>query len=378
MGGCFAGLLVEGPWCNPWISGEPNHLENNFPGSSERNRKRTTPSEILNDAIDEKNPPLVCRIPSAVSIVWWLLCSSAKVYLYISHLPWICSRKFGNSSKNTSYQMMIKHGDQIHKRIPKNSTLRKKTRHQGTEQGGNIASNTTPKKLLDHWSKMRRVPPELSDTTIHFFHSFLLTFWKPFHDVPCVKGFQNGMLFITSPPERVEMFNIPPIPHELPCFSSFLPTNPNWLVTHQLHRRFVSHQTIGAHARQCATALGAGSWGWSFFFVFFLRSNHQSWQMILHSFNIFHPCLFCHFVFFWGDSAWKLSWLNMWDPSQITTWRIGTTCRKTQMLGEFQRILLNRAGFQFPMRNFDWVLPITLEKQWIVKGQGWLPFIKNE
>ena len=268
-GGCFAGLLVEGPWCNPWISGEPNHLENNFPGSSERNRKRTTPSEILNDAIDEKNPPLVCRIPSTVSIVWWLLCSSAKVYIYISHLPWICSRKFGNSSKNTSYQMMIKHGDQIHKRIPKNSTLRQKTRHQGTEQGGNIASNTTPKKLLDHWSKMRRVPPELSDTTIHFFHSFLLTFWKPFHDVPCVKGFQNGMLFITSPPERVEMFNIPPIPHELPCFSSFLPTNPNWLVTHQLHRRFVSHQTIGAHARQCATALGAGSWGWSFFFVFF-------------------------------------------------------------------------------------------------------------
>lgn len=143
-GGCFAALLVEGPWCNPWISGEPNHLENNFPGSSERNRKRTTPSEILNDAIDEKNPPLVCRIPSAVSIVWWLLCSSAKVYLYISHLPWICSRKFGNSSKNTSYQMMIKHGDQIHKRIPKNSTLRQKTRHQGTEQGGSLPEHLTP------------------------------------------------------------------------------------------------------------------------------------------------------------------------------------------------------------------------------------------
>lgn len=271
-GGCFAALLVEGPWCNPWISGEPNHLENNFPGSSERNRKRTTPSEILNDAIDEKNPPLVCRIPSAVSIVWWLLCSSAKVYLYISHLPWICSRKFGNSSKNTSYQMMIKHGDQIHKRIPKNSTLRQKTRHQGTEQGGEYRFKYHPQKTP--WSLIKN---EEGATRIKWYYYTLLPFLPDdfLKTVPwcslCQRVFGMECCLSQALLKELKCLTSHQSPMNYHVFLRFLPTNPNWLVTHQLHCPW-SHQTIGAHARQCATALGA-CWGWSFFIFFAFKSS---------------------------------------------------------------------------------------------------------
>ena len=259
-GGCFAALLVEGPWCNPWISGEPNHLENSFPGSSERNRKRTTPSEILNDAIDEKNPPLVCRIPSAVSIVWWLLCSSAKVYLYISHLPWICSRKFGNSSKNTSYQMMIKHGDQIHKRIPKNSTLRQKTRHQGTEQGGEYRFKYHPQKTP--WSLIKN---EEGATRIKWYYYTLLPF-LPFDFLKTVPW--------CSLCQRFSEWNVVyhKLSHELHCFSSFFTNQSQLTGDTSASPPFFSHQTIGAHARQCAAALGAVK-GMKFFFFFAFKSS---------------------------------------------------------------------------------------------------------
>lgn len=220
---------------------------------------------------------------------------------------------------------------------PKIPPLDKKHATKAPSRGGNIASNTTPKKLLDHWSKMRRVPPELSDTTIHYFHSFLLTFWKRFHDVPCVKGFQNGMLFITSSPMNYTVF------------LRFLPTNPNWLVTHQLHRPW-SHQTIGAHARQCATALGA-CWGWSSFF--FWRSNHQSWQMILNSFNIFHHFSFVILFFFLRRFCVETFLTQYVESIKTTTWRIfhlpkspnawWVPTNPTQQLGPVQ----------IPMINFD-------------------------
>lgn len=336
-GGCFAALLVEGPWCNPWISGEPNHLENNFPGSSERNRKRTTPSEILNDAIDEKNPPLVCRIPSAVSIVWWLLCSSAKVYLYISHLPWICSRKFGNSSKNTSYQMMIKHGDQIHKRIPKNSTLRQKTRHQGTEQGGEYRFKYHPQKTP--WSLIKN---EEGATRIKWYYYTLLPFLPDdfLKTVPwcslCQRVFGMECCLSQALPWITLFF-----------FVFYQPIPTDWW-----HISFTNPLKSPDHRSTCPTmrhSLGSCEGDE----VFFLRSNHQSWQMILHSFNIFHHFSFVILFFFLRRFCMETFLTQYVGSIKTTTWRIfhlpkspnawWVPTNPTQQLGPVQ----------IPMRNFD-------------------------
>lgn len=202
---------------------------------------------------------------------------------------------------------------------------------------------------------MRRVPPELSDTTIHFFHSFLMTFWKRFHDVPCVKGFSAWNVVYHK------------LSHELHCFSSFFTNQSQLTGDTSASQTPWSHQTIGAHARQCATALGAVK-GMKFFFCVQIIKAGRWFFIVSTSFTI-SLLSFCSF--FWGDSAWKLSWLNMWDPSKLPREEF-FTCRKAQMLGEFQRIPLNN----WDRCKFLWEILINTGKAVHYEGQGWLPFIK--
>lgn len=155
---------------------------------------------------------------------------------------------------------------------------------------------------------------------------------------PVSKGFRHGMLFITSPPERVEMFNIPPIPYELPCFSSFF-TNQSQLTGDTSASPPLKSPD---HRSTCPTmrhSLGSmlGMKFFHFFGVQIIKAGR--WFFIVST-------SFTHFsfviLFFFLRRFCVETFLAQYVGSiKTTTWRIGTTCRKTQMLGEFQRIPLN-------------------------------------
>lgn len=184
---------------------------------------------------------------------------------------------------------------------------------------------------------------------------------------PVSKGFRHGMLFITSPPERVEMFNIPPISYELPCFSSFF-TNQSQLTgdtSASLPLKSPDHRSTCPTMRH---SLGS-MLGMKFFHFFCVQIIKAGRWFLIVSTSFTH--FFLSFCFFWGDSAWKLSWLNTWNPSKLPREEF-FTCRKAQMLGEFQRIPLNN----WDRCKFLWEILINTGKAVDYEGQGWLPFIK--
>lgn len=163
---------------------------------------------------------------------------------------------------------------------PKNSTLRKKNnppRHQARGGGDrfNYPPKNTPWSLIKNEEGATRILQQKNRSK--WFYYTLLPF-LPFDflkTVPwcslCQRVFGMECCLSQALLKELKCLTSHQSPMNYHVFLRFLPTNPNWLVTHQLHRPW-SHQTIGAHARQCATALGA-CWGWSFFIFLAFKSS---------------------------------------------------------------------------------------------------------
>ena len=243
--------------------------------------------------------------------------------------------------------MMIKHGDQIHKRIPKNSTLRQKTRHQGTEQGGEYRFKYHPQKTP--WSLIKN---EEGATRIKWYYYTLLPF-LPFDFLKTVPW--------CSLCQRFSEWNVVyhKLSHELHCFSSFFyqPIPTDWW-----HISFTALFQSPDHRSTCPTmrrSLGSCEGDEVFFFFFCVQIIKAGrWFLIVStSFTHFFVILlflrrFCVETFLtqYVESIKTTTWRIFHLPKSPNAWWVPTN--PTQQLGPVQ----------IPMRNFDWVLPITLEK----------------